>query len=50
VEFLWADFFLPRISLNAIEHDFHEAVRRAKILALSKEARDLPGYCGRASS
>jgi hypothetical protein len=34
---------------SAIEHDFHEAVKCAKVLALSEEARKLPGYCGKAS-
>jgi hypothetical protein len=45
-EFLWADFFRSRISLEKIENDFHKAVAKATQLARSQEASYLPGWSG----
>jgi hypothetical protein len=45
-EFLWADFFRPRISLELIEQDTRKAMRIAARMAKSDEARYLPGFSG----
>jgi hypothetical protein len=45
-EFLWADFFRPRIKRKAIENDFAHAMEKALQLAKSEEADYLPGWCG----
>jgi hypothetical protein len=45
-EFLWADFFRPRIKRKLIEEDFARAVERALQLAKSIDANYLPGWCG----
>ncbi len=45
-EFLWADFFRAHINAGLIEQDFPKALRSAKKLAFTQEARYLPGWCG----
>ena len=45
-EFTWADFFRPRIRIEADDAGFEEALRKAIQLARSDEARQLPGYIG----
>lgn len=44
MEFQWADYFRPLISLKAIKADFDAAVRNAKKLAVAPDAAKLPGY------
>jgi hypothetical protein len=43
-EFLWADFFRPRVSAGQIKSQQDQAVRTAIKLARSREARYLPGW------
>lgn len=43
-EFIWADFFRRSIAVEEIRRDFAATVPRAKALALSGEAKRLPGY------
>jgi hypothetical protein len=43
-EFLWADFFRPRIAARQIRQRPAQAVRAGTKLAHSKEARYLPGW------
>ncbi len=43
-EFLWADFFRPRVRIGPTRADFEVAVKKALTLAGSKEASKLPGY------
>lgn len=45
-EFIWADFFRDCIELKLIDSDFSAALRRAKKIAGSQQARYLPGWCG----
>ena len=45
-EFLWADFFRPRIKLKTIKTDFQAAVDEASRIAKTGEADYLPGWCG----
>jgi hypothetical protein len=45
-EFLWADFFRPRIKRKTIENDFDNAMEKALQLAKGEEADYLPGWCG----
>jgi hypothetical protein len=45
-EFLWADFFRPRIKARAIKADFHAAIEEAMTLAKTGDADYLPGWCG----
>ncbi len=47
VEFLWADFFRPRIAARAIKKDPIKATREGVRLAQSGEARYLPGWSGK---
>jgi hypothetical protein len=47
VEFLWADFFRPRITARAIKKDSVRATREGVRLAQSSEARYLPGWSGK---
>ena len=47
VEFLWADFFRPRVAARAINKDPLKAARAAVSLAQSSEARYLPGWSGK---
>jgi hypothetical protein len=49
-EFLWADFFRPRIVVGPERSDFDAAVAKAVQLASSKEAAHLPGYRGSAKA
>ncbi|MDP9012049.1 MAG: chromosome partitioning protein ParB [Pseudomonadota bacterium] len=49
VEFLWADFFRPRVTAKTIDKDPGRATREGLRLARSKEARYLPGWSGKAS-
>ena len=45
-EFLWADFYRPRIDISLIEQDLDRAVTDAKRLSHESEARHLPGWSG----
>ncbi len=45
-EFLWADFFRPRIKAKTILSDFRAALTQALALAKSGDADYLPGWCG----
>jgi len=47
VEFLWADFFRPRIAARVIAKDPAKATRQGVRLAQSEEARYLPGWSGK---
>ena len=44
-EFLWADFYRPRITAGDLQTRFEAAVAEALILAKSQDARYLPGWC-----
>jgi hypothetical protein len=46
-EFLWADFFRPRVSAGLIASEQERATRTGIKLAQSKEARYLPGWIGK---
>jgi len=48
-EFVWANYFRPRIPEKWIENDFEKALNRAIKLAAQPEAAGLPGYLGRAA-
>ena len=45
-EFLWADFFRSCVDIDLIESDFTKALKGAKKIAGSRQARYLPGWCG----
>jgi hypothetical protein len=45
-EFLWADYFRPRIKVRLIEKTPNRALKEAYQLARDKEARYLPGWSG----
>src|SRR5579863_4232258 len=45
-EFLWADFFRPRVLIGPTRPDFHSSVDKALTLATSAAAANLPGYKG----
>jgi hypothetical protein len=45
-EFLWADFFRPRVLIGPTRPDFHASVDKALTLATSPAAASLPGYKG----
>jgi hypothetical protein len=45
-EFLWADFFRPRVPLGDTRPQFHASVETAVKLAVSPVAAHLPGYKG----
>lgn len=45
-EFLWADFFRPRVLIGPTQPDFHQCVGTATRLATTPEAAHLPGYKG----
>jgi hypothetical protein len=45
-EFAWANFLRHGISADLIKADFTEASVQAKILARSRDARNLPGWIG----
>lgn len=46
-EFVWADFFRRSIPVEAVQADFSEAVTQGCALALSDQAKGLPGYRGK---
>jgi hypothetical protein len=48
-EFLWADFFRPRVSVRLIKREPRRATRDALRLAHSIDARYLPGWAGKAA-
>jgi hypothetical protein len=48
VEFLWADFFRPRVSARLIRREPQRATLEGMRLARSGEARYLPGWTGKA--
>jgi hypothetical protein len=43
-EFIWADFFRRRLSLQSVNEGFDKATRLAKELAVSSQASHLPGF------
>src|SRR5215469_4700913 len=45
-EFVWADFFRPRVAIGPTRPDFNSSVEAAVKLATSKQAAHLPGYKG----
>jgi hypothetical protein len=45
-EFLWADFLRRRLKRSTVEKNFKAAIKEASVLAKSKDARYLPGWCG----
>jgi hypothetical protein len=47
-EFLWADFFRPRVVIGPTPQDFSNAVAKALALAASGAAAQLPGYKSKA--
>jgi hypothetical protein len=49
-EFLWADFFRPRVVIGPTRQDFDNAVAKALPLATSSAAAPLPGYKGPAKA
>jgi hypothetical protein len=49
VEFLWADFFRPRVPARVIHREIGRATQVGLRLARSGEARYLPGWSGKAS-
>jgi hypothetical protein len=46
-EFLWADYFRPRVPEKQIKKDFDQAVKDALALAHKQDARYLPGWSGK---
>jgi hypothetical protein len=46
-EFLWADFFRPRVTIGPTRPEFLQSVAVALKLATSPEAAHLPGYRGK---
>jgi hypothetical protein len=49
-EFLWADFFRPRVSARLIAEQQSRATRMGVKLARSSDARYLPGWIGKTGS
>lgn len=47
VEFLWADFFRQHVAARTIKKNLRRATREGVRLALSTEARYLPGWSGK---
>ncbi len=45
-EFLWADFLRRRLERRHVEADFDGALEHALVMAKSKDADYLPGWCG----
>jgi hypothetical protein len=45
-EFLWADFFRPRVAIGPTRSDFNNSVDSAMKVATSADAAHLPGYKG----
>jgi hypothetical protein len=50
VEFLWADFYRPRVSAKLIKREPRRATQVGLRLARSNDARYLPGWAGNAPS
>jgi hypothetical protein len=50
VEFLWADFFRPRVTARLIKREPRRATHLGLRLARSNDARYLPGWVGNAGS
>lgn len=50
VEFLWADFFRPRVPIRLIKREPRRATRLGLRLAHSNDARYLPGWAGDAAA
>jgi hypothetical protein len=50
VEFIWADFFRPRVTARLIKREPRRATRLGLRLARSSDARYLPGWVGDAAS
>ncbi|WP_454702926.1 ParB-like protein [Agrobacterium burrii] len=46
-EFLWADFLRRRVSSKDLRHSFDKTMAGTVELARSRDARHLPGWCGR---
>jgi hypothetical protein len=46
IEFIWADYFRPRVAARLIRRDVARAIRLGLRMARSKEARYLPGWTG----
>jgi hypothetical protein len=47
VEFLWADFFRPRVAVRLIKRELRRATALGLRLAHTSEARYLPGWTGK---
>ena len=45
-EFVWADFFRPRLKRKDIARDFDAALKEAYTLSKAADADFLPGWCG----
>lgn len=45
-EFLWADFLRHRMKRKHVEDDYDTAIADALVMARSKDADYLPGWCG----
>lgn len=45
-EFVWADFFRPRLKRGDVKQDFDTSLKQAYALAKSADADFLPGWCG----
>jgi len=45
-EFLWADFLRRHLARKNVEDDFDKVLEKALVLARSKQAVYLPGWCG----
>lgn len=45
-EFLWADFFRRRLARPLLDRHFDGAIEEAIVLAKSRDASYLPGWCG----
>ena len=45
-EFLWADFLRRRMKRSKVEREFDKALKEAMVLAKSRPAHYLPGWCG----
>lgn len=50
VEFLWADFFRPRVSVRLIKRQPRRATQLGLHLAHSSQARYLPGWAGKVAN
>ena len=49
VEFIWADFFRPRVAARLIRREPQRATRLGLRLACSDDARYLPGWTGKSA-